>query len=239
MQVEVVKPLILYIKYCEYISLKGIKLYRIACRRQGAMEDDDALKAALEQAEQFKVDGNAALKERNFVEAIRLYTCALDLDPKNAVYLSNRSAAHLSNDSKTKALRDAEACIEAKPEWWKGYSRKGAAEHALGRFDLAQKAYFEGMRKDPGNATLEKAVEDVRIAAEEYSKRLKQQNAEMEKIKEALRKKKEEEEKAKNEENDLISQFMHEVEELEEQANSIQKPKEAVEKPPVDFGLLL
>ncbi|OQR99218.1 hypothetical protein ACHHYP_07219 [Achlya hypogyna] len=193
---------------------------------------DDALEAALAQAEAFKVQGNAALKEKNFPEAIRLYTAALGLDPTNAVYLSNRSAAHLSNDSKTKALRDAEACIEAKPDWWKGYIRKGAAEHALGRFDIAQSTYFRGLEKDPGNESLQQAIEDVRKAAEEHSSRLRQENAE----REAMRLKKEEEAKAKKEEDDLLASFMNEVEELEDKANTVKKPNTpAQEKPPVDF----
>ncbi|CAK4907894.1 unnamed protein product [Aphanomyces euteiches] len=197
------------------------------------MEEDDPLKTALAQAEQFKNDGNAALKEKNYAEAIRLYTCALDLDPTNAIYLSNRSAAHLSNDSKTKALRDAEACIEQKPNWWKGYMRKGAAEHALGRFDLAKQTYFRGLEKDPGNKSLQQAIEDVRIAHEEYSNQLKKENAE----KEALRQKQEAEAKAKADEEALLASFMNEVEELEEMANTVKKPPPPErEKPPVDFG---
>jgi DnaJ family protein C protein 8 len=194
---------------------------------------DDALNSALAQAEQFKNEGNSALKEKNYSEAIRLYTCALDLDPTNAVYLSNRSAAHLCNDSKTKALRDAEACIESKPDWWKGYIRKGAAEHALGRFDLAQSTYFRGLELDPGNASLTQAIEDVREAATKHSELLKKENA----IKEAILKKNEEEEKAKQEEDALLASFMSEVEQLEDQANTVKKSeKPRRDKPPIDFG---
>ncbi|EQC38542.1 hypothetical protein SDRG_04248 [Saprolegnia diclina VS20] len=193
---------------------------------------DEALEAALAQAEAFKAQGNDALKEKNYVEAIRLYTCALQLDPTNAVYLSNRSAAHLANDSKTKALRDAEACIAAKPEWWKGYIRKGAAEHALGRFDIAQSTYFRGLEKDPGNASLAQAIEDVRKVADEHTQRLRQENAE----REAIRLKREEEEAAKKAEEDLLASFMNEVDELEDQANTVKKPEEAPrEKKIVDF----
>ncbi|KAF0692417.1 Aste57867_16511 [Aphanomyces stellatus] len=195
--------------------------------------EDDALKMALAQAEQFKNEGNAALKEKNYVEAIRLYTCALDLDPTNAIYLSNRSAAHLSNDSKSKALRDAEACIEHKPNWWKGYMRKGAAEHALNRFDQARQTYFRGLEKDPGNKSLQEAIEDARVAHEAYSAQLKKENAE----KEAQRAKEEAVAKAKADEEALLASFMNEVEELEDMANTVKKPDppERV-RAPVDFG---
>lgn len=43
------------------------------------------------------------------------------------------SAAYLSKGDATKALEDAEACIEANSTWAKGYSRKGAALHKLMR----------------------------------------------------------------------------------------------------------
>lgn len=54
------------------------------------------------------------------------------------VYFSNRSAAYLKlGDAKSKALKDAERCMELAPKWPKSYSRLGAAQHALRRFDVA------------------------------------------------------------------------------------------------------
>lgn len=54
------------------------------------------------------------------------------------VYYSNRSAAYLKlGDAKSKALKDAEKCMELAPEWSKSFSRLGAAQHALRRFDAA------------------------------------------------------------------------------------------------------
>ena len=44
-----------------------------------------------------------------------------------------RSAAHLSNGDAASALADGEACVAAKPDWPKAYSRQGAALHALKR----------------------------------------------------------------------------------------------------------
>ena len=83
--------------------------------------------------------------EKKYDEAIRYYSQAIDLDPENAVYYSNRSAAYLAEgDSKSKALKAAEKCLELKPEWAKAYSRKGAAEFALTRFDAARMTYVQG-----------------------------------------------------------------------------------------------
>ena len=40
-----------------------------------------------------------------------------------------------------------------RPDWAKGYSRRGAAEHALGRFVAAQTSYRKALELDPENAS--------------------------------------------------------------------------------------
>lgn len=61
---------------------------------------------------------------------------------KAQVYFSNRSAAYLKvGDAKSKALKDAERCMELASDWSKSYSRLGAAQHALRRFDAAVQTF--------------------------------------------------------------------------------------------------
>lgn len=58
------------------------------------------------------------------------------------MYFSNRSAAYLKiGDAKSKALKDAERCMELAPQWPKSYSRLGAAQYALRRFDAAVETF--------------------------------------------------------------------------------------------------
>ncbi|GMF11338.1 unnamed protein product [Phytophthora lilii] len=209
-----------------------------------------------EQAEGFKAEGNRLLADKQFAAAVEMYTRAIELDPDNAVYFSNRSAAYLAmGDARGKALKDAERCIELRPDWWKGYSRKGAAEHALLRFDAARATYNEGLRLDPDNASLLQASEEAYKAGQEHSKRLREQAKEQERIrkeaeerqaareKEEQQRKQEQEQKKKDEPKDedaLLAEFMSEVQELEENANCIkkdaEKEKAKKERPPVDFG---
>lgn len=81
---------------------------------------------------------------------------AIDLDPDNAVLYSNRSAAYLaSGDAMSKALADSVKCIDLRPDWGKGYSRRGAAEHALGRFDAAIATFNNALRMDPNDKALQ------------------------------------------------------------------------------------
>lgn len=65
-----------------------------------------------------KVEGNKALADSKYEEALRLYTEALSLD-SNAVLYSNRSAAHTKAGNYIKALGDAEQTIEMRPDWIK------------------------------------------------------------------------------------------------------------------------
>jgi len=52
---------------------------------------------------------------------------AINLDPKDAVLYSNRSFCHVKLGGAFEAFRDANTCITLRPEWTKGYYRKGAA----------------------------------------------------------------------------------------------------------------
>eukprot|EP00903_Cladosiphon_okamuranus_P012279 g11516.t1 len=112
-------------------------------------------------AQEWKDKGNAALKAGDFEDAISSYTKAIELDPSNHVFYSNRSAAHLSNDNAAKALEDAELCIKANDSWAKGFTRKGAALHKLKRYDEAAEAYEEGLKTSPGDAALGRGLDDV------------------------------------------------------------------------------
>lgn len=93
-----------------------------------------------------KDKGNAALAANNFEEAIKIYSEAIKLDEKNHVLYSNRSAAYAKAYKYDLALRDAEKTVEVKPDWPKGYSRKGTALAYLGRLDDAIATYEKGLQ---------------------------------------------------------------------------------------------
>ncbi|CAM9091766.1 unnamed protein product [Ascophyllum nodosum] len=119
---------------------------------------------------EWKDKGNASLKAGDFDGAISSYTKAIELDPSNHVFYSNRSAAHLSNGDARKALEDAELCIKANGSWAKGYTRKGAALHKLKRYNEAVLTYEEGLNSSPGDVALGRGLEDVRRAQQASNK---------------------------------------------------------------------
>jgi hypothetical protein len=60
------------------------------------------------------------------------FTQAIDIDPNNHVLYSNRSGSYASLKDFDGALKDAVKTTELKPDWGKGWSRKGAALHGMG-----------------------------------------------------------------------------------------------------------
>eukprot|EP00658_Telonema_sp_P-2_P022182 TRINITY_DN1885_c0_g1_i5.p1 TRINITY_DN1885_c0_g1~~TRINITY_DN1885_c0_g1_i5.p1 ORF type:complete len:152 (-),score=61.05 TRINITY_DN1885_c0_g1_i5:113-568(-) len=66
-------------------------------------------------AEAQKAKGNAAFAKGDNKTALRHYTMAINLAPENAVYYSNRSAAHAGMGSWSLCLEDSHKTIELRP----------------------------------------------------------------------------------------------------------------------------
>ena len=71
------------------------------------------------QANQLKVKGNKYLQEGDFDKAIKCYSEAIGLCPKNHVLFSNRSAAYAKKEKYSEALVDAKKIVQLKPDWGK------------------------------------------------------------------------------------------------------------------------
>jgi len=76
-------------------------------------------------ADKLKQKGNSLMSGKNYDEAIETYTKAIELDPTNPVYYSNRAAAHSSKGDHLSATGDAEKAIEVDPSYVKAYHRLG------------------------------------------------------------------------------------------------------------------
>lgn len=111
--------------------------------------------------DELKAEGNGFFKAGKFQEAIEAFTAALELDEKNHVLYSNRSAAKASLRDFAAACNDARMCVKLMPTWAKGYSRLGAALFGLGELEESKKIYEEGLAIEPENATLLQGRSDV------------------------------------------------------------------------------
>ncbi|KAH8813151.1 hypothetical protein F5884DRAFT_671214 [Xylogone sp. PMI_703] len=117
-------------------------------------------------ADALKALGNKAIAEKKFDEAVEHFTKAIEIEPSNYVLYSNRSAAYASKKDYKNALADAEKTTELKPDWPKGWGRKGAALHGLGDLVGANDAYEEGLKLDPNNAANKSGLAAVKRAIE-------------------------------------------------------------------------
>ncbi|KAG0651392.1 Heat shock sti1 [Hyphodiscus hymeniophilus] len=121
-------------------------------------------------ADELKAAGNKAIAEKNFDEAISKFTEAIEIEPQNHILYSNRSAAYASKKEYDSALKDAEKVTEIKPDWAKGWGRKGAAMHGLGDLLGANDAYEEGLKLDPNNAQNKSGLASVKRAIDAEAK---------------------------------------------------------------------
>ncbi|TCD70460.1 Hsp90 cochaperone [Steccherinum ochraceum] len=114
-------------------------------------------------ADALKDQGNKAFQAKDYDKAIELFSQALELDPKNHVLFSNRSAAKAGKRNYVGALEDAEECVKINPGWSKGYARKGAALHGQRRYDEAVLAYESGLKLED-SPVLRKGLKEVQDA---------------------------------------------------------------------------
>lgn len=78
-------------------------------------------------SEELKKQGNDAFLAKDYNKAIELFTQAIELNPSQPVYYSNRSGCYAQLQNWEKALEDGKKCLELDPNFVKGYSRVGLA----------------------------------------------------------------------------------------------------------------
>jgi stress-induced-phosphoprotein 1 len=121
-------------------------------------------------AQEWKEKGNAFIKNKQYDEALKCYNEAILADPNDHIHYSNRSACYLNLNNFEKALEDANQCISIKPDWAKGYLRKGTAEFKLEKPDEAAESFKKGLEIDPNSAELKKAVEELERSSNPFTK---------------------------------------------------------------------
>ncbi|XP_063700555.1 dnaJ homolog subfamily C member 7-like [Culicoides brevitarsis] len=103
------------------------------------VDAEDVLKAATI-AEERKNEGNTLYKVREYVDALRCYSDAVQLCPNNAPYLGNRSACYMMLGRYNEALKDARQSVQIDPNFEKGYVRVAKCCLALGDLVGAEQA---------------------------------------------------------------------------------------------------
>ncbi|KAK4797914.1 hypothetical protein SAY86_030240 [Trapa natans] len=114
-----------------------------------------------------KDKGNEFFKAGNYLKAAAIYTQAIKQDPDNPTLYSNRAAAFLHLVKLSKALADSETTIKLKPQWEKGYFRKGCVLEAMERYDEALAAFETSLQYNPQSSEVSKKIKRLAQLARE------------------------------------------------------------------------
>ncbi|THH08431.1 hypothetical protein EW145_g2718 [Phellinidium pouzarii] len=105
-------------------------------------------------AEELKEEGNTAFREKCYVAAIRLYSQAIDLQPTEPTYLTNRAASHMAMKHFKLALADCQkaASIQSGTPSAKTLIRLARCQLAVGSPGPALSVLRETLALEPSNA---------------------------------------------------------------------------------------
>ncbi|TYI95810.1 hypothetical protein E1A91_D01G024700v1 [Gossypium mustelinum] len=123
-----------------------------------------------------KDKGNEFFKAGNYLKAAALYTQGIKQDPSNPTLYSNRAAAFLNLVKLNKALADAETTITLKPQWEKGYFRKGCILEAMERYDDALAAFQIALQYNPQSAEVSRKIKRLSQLAKDKKRAQEVQN---------------------------------------------------------------
>jgi small glutamine-rich tetratricopeptide repeat-containing protein alpha len=114
------------------------------------------------QAEKLKLEGNDCMRQGKYREALEKYSAAIELDPSNAVFYSNRAAAKTQLNMLSSAIDDCRQAISLNPTFIRPRERLASAYYEAGMFEEALKTANEVLEMEPQNARMSEIVELVK-----------------------------------------------------------------------------
>jgi len=104
-----------------------------------------------EEAERLKTEGNNLMRTEKFVDALEMYSKAIELDGSNPVFYCNRAAAHSKMNNHHLAIEDCQRAIDMDPSYSKAYGRMGLAHSSLEKHREAVDNFKKALELEPDN----------------------------------------------------------------------------------------
>ena len=101
------------------------------------------------------------MRTEKFVDALEMYSKAIELDGGNPVFYCNRAAAHSKMNNHHLAIEDCQRAIDMDPSYSKAYGRMGLAHR-----------YYQSCRKNLQSLFFPSSLEKHREAVENFKKAL-------------------------------------------------------------------
>ncbi|EKE37200.1 hypothetical protein ENUP19_0346G0025 [Entamoeba nuttalli] len=125
-------------------------------------------------AEKEKQIGNELYQKRKFEEAILHYNIAIENEPGNHIYYSNKSACLVMTKKFQEALTSIQKCLEIKPDFTKGIIRLATIYEELKQPQEAINSYQHVLQIEPNNEIafqrLDELLRDEKKVGEWYKK---------------------------------------------------------------------
>lgn len=111
--------------------------------------------------EEFKTQGNEFFKSESYQKAIECYDKGLELEPNNAILLSNKAAAFIKSGEIKEAIQSAALSTKADPTWAKAWNRLGSALLLDNQFDKSRLALQKSLQLDSTNKITINLIADL------------------------------------------------------------------------------
>jgi len=157
-------------------SLAPLLLEEAAKEKEKARPDPEELKKVkaaqemerrIERAESYKEAGNRAFKEGRFEDAIRDYGRAIETNPKQATYYSNRAMAFLKVMNFNGAEDDCNQALKLELNA-KSLLRRGTARLGLNNFEASEKDFKQVIALEPNNRQARVELKNLREARQRF-----------------------------------------------------------------------
>ena len=116
----------------------------------------------MDKANKLKDQGNAQFKAGNLVQAIELYTQAINTCP-DAVFYSNRAACYFSLKKYKEVISDCQLALEIDPEFVKAYFRSALSYIKLGDLETAQTQLDKGLSINSQDKSLQSEKDNLML----------------------------------------------------------------------------
>lgn len=98
---------------------------------------------------------------KHYVQAVEGYSKAIELNPLNHIYWSNRAFAHIKIEEYGAAIQDATKAIELDPTYAKAFYRRGDAQFALSHFKDAVANFRFAAKLNPRDPDLRRKLSEA------------------------------------------------------------------------------
>ncbi|EPR79800.1 Tetratricopeptide repeat domain containing protein [Spraguea lophii 42_110] len=112
-------------------------------------------------AEEYKEKGNKDFKSGNFKAAVENYSLALENDPNNEIFYSNRAAAYGKLKKIEEAIKDCEEAIKINPQFLKVYYRLAGFYSEIDK-DEEIKVYEEILKINPDDIKIKQKIQSLK-----------------------------------------------------------------------------